>query len=91
MVRDGGFDDLEQLLLRVDGSNGQPVQQLDHQASKTLERSWDADCRAHFDQNTFGSVDVDLQLAGLVDGRIEEGQQALDVEVSSPLRDQWDV
>lgn len=88
VVGDGVFDDLEQLFLRVDGPNGQPVQQLDHKTGEPFECSRNPHGRTDFDQDTFGGVDVDLQPAGLVDGRVKEGQQTLDVEVSSPLQSQ---
>jgi hypothetical protein len=69
------------------------VEQLDHQTSKSLECSRDADGWADFDQNAFSGVDVDLELAGLVDGRVQECKQALDVEVSSPKQSAlvWDM
>ncbi|KAG9796246.1 hypothetical protein KCU88_g352, partial [Aureobasidium melanogenum] len=61
-----------------------PVQELDHKTSKTLERSGNSNGWAHFDQDAFGGVDVDLQFSGLVDGRVEEGQKTLDVEGLGP-------
>ena len=53
------------------------VQQLHHQTSEALECTWDAHSGADPDEDVAGSLDVDLELARLVDGRIEEGQQAL--------------
>lgn len=53
------------------------MQELDHQAGETLEGAWDTDGGADFDQHTFGGVDVDLQLASFVDGRIEKREEAL--------------
>lgn len=53
------------------------MEELDHETSKSLECTWDSDTRAYFDQDTFGSVDVDLQLSGLVDWGVEEGKETL--------------
>jgi hypothetical protein len=50
---------------------------LDHETGESLECSWDADGWADLNKNTLGSVDVDLELAGLVDRRIEEGKETL--------------
>jgi hypothetical protein len=52
---------------------------LDHETGESLECSWDADGWADLNKNTLGSVDVDLELAGLVDRRIEEGKETLRV------------
>ncbi len=77
MVRDGVLDDLQELLLRVDRSNRESVQELDHQPSESLEGTWDADRWADFDENPTGGMDVDLEHARLVDRRVEEGEKAL--------------
>lgn len=53
------------------------MEKLDHETSEALEGTWDSDGRANFDKDAFGSVDVDLQLAGLVDRRVEEGKETL--------------
>lgn len=53
------------------------MEQLYHETSKSLERTWDTDGRADFDKDTFGGVNVDLKLASLVDGGIEEGKETL--------------
>jgi hypothetical protein len=53
------------------------MQELDHQAGEALERARDADGRADFDQYTLGGVDVDLQFARFVDGRIQKREKAL--------------
>lgn len=53
------------------------MQELDHQTGEALEGTRNAHGRADFDQNAFGGVDVDLQLSGLVDGGVEEGEKAL--------------
>jgi hypothetical protein len=44
------------------------VEELDHETGETLEGTWDTDLRVDFDENAFGSMDIDLKLAGLVDG-----------------------
>lgn len=77
MVGDGVLDDLEQLLLRVGGPDGETMEQLDHQAGKPLEGAGDADGGRDLDEHPLGRVDVYLQLPGLVDGRVEQREQAL--------------
>jgi hypothetical protein len=71
VVGDGVRDDLEELLLRVRSLDGQAVEKLHHQTREPLERSRDADGRRHLDQHPLRRLDVDLQLPGLVDGRIQ--------------------
>lgn len=77
VVGDRVLDDLEQLLLRVGGANGEPVEQLNHQTGEPLERSRNAHRGIDFDQNALGRVDENLEAAGLVDGRIQESEKAL--------------
>ena len=77
MIGDRVLDHLNQLLLRRCRSNLMPVQQLHHQTSKALEGSRNAHCGADPDEHVACSLDVDLELARLVDRRIEEGEQAL--------------
>lgn len=77
VVGDGVLDDLQELLLGVGGTDGEAVQQLHHQTSETLEGTRNAHARVHFDQDTLGSVDEDLQLTRLVHGGVEQGEQAL--------------
>ena len=36
------------------------MQELDHQAGKALERAWNSNSGADFDEDSFGCVDVDL-------------------------------
>lgn len=79
MVGDGVFDDLQQLLIRVGGSDGEPMKQLDHQTGEPLECTRNPDRRAHFDQNALGGLDIDLELSGLVDRGVEQGEEALEV------------
>lgn len=61
------------------------MQELHHEAGETLKGSRDANRRRHLDEDTLGRVDVYLELAGLVDGRVQEGQEALERAVSMVL------
>lgn len=74
MVGDGILDDFEKLLLRSSRSDGELVQELDHETCETLERTRDAHGWGNLDENAFGGVDVDLKLASLVDGRVQKGE-----------------
>lgn len=47
------------------------MQELDHEACKSFKCSRYADRRRYLNENTFGSMDVDLQPAGFVDGGIQ--------------------
>ena len=60
------------------------MEELNHETGESLECSRNPDGRADFDQDASRGVDVDLKLAGLVDGGVEQCKQALDIEVSSP-------
>lgn len=53
------------------------MKELDHQPSEALECTGNAHGGANFDENAFRRVDVYLELSGFVDGRIEEGKEAL--------------
>ncbi len=77
VVRDRVLDDLEQLLLRCRRSDGQPVEELHHQAREAFERPRNSHGGADFDENAFGGMDVDLELAGLVNRRVKKGEQTL--------------
>jgi hypothetical protein len=77
MLSDWVFDHAKKLLLRSCGSDGHAMEELNHETSKTLECTRDADRGVDFDQNAFCSVDIDLEFASLVDGRVEEGEEAL--------------
>lgn len=68
VVGDGVLDDLEQLLLRVGGADGQSVEQLDHQTGEPLERSRNAHGGIDLDENALGRVNEDLKAASLIDG-----------------------
>lgn len=60
MIGDGILDHFEKLLLRVGGSDGEFVQQLDHEPCKAFERARNSHGRADLDEHTFGGVDVNL-------------------------------
>lgn len=47
------------------------MQQLYHETSEALECSGYSHGGVDFDENIFGGLDVDLELAGLVDRRIQ--------------------
>jgi hypothetical protein len=53
------------------------MQELDHETGEALEGSRYADGRADLDENAFGGVDVDLELAGFVDGGVEKSEETL--------------
>lgn len=78
MVRDRVFDDFEQLFLRIGRADGEPMEQLHHEASKPFEGPRYAYCWTYLDQNSFCCVNVDLQLPGLVDGGVQQSQEALE-------------
>jgi len=77
VLGDWVLDDFEQLFLGIDAANGETMEELDHQAGETLEGAGDTDGGGDFDEDVFGGVDVDLELAGFVDGGVEEGEEAL--------------
>lgn len=72
MLGDGVLNHLEELLLRSSAADGETVEQLDHETGEALEGTWNADGGGDFDEDVFGRVDVDLKLAGFVDGRVEK-------------------
>jgi hypothetical protein len=77
VVGDGVLDDFEELLLRGGAADGELVQELDHETGEAFESSRNAHSGADFDEDAFGRVDVDLEFAGFVDGRVEESEQTL--------------
>lgn len=77
VVGDGVLDDLEQLLLRGGGADGELVEQLNHQTGEALEGTRNADGGRDFNEDALSGVDVDLKLARLVQRRVEEGEQTL--------------
>jgi hypothetical protein len=87
MVGDGVLDNLNELFLRRSGTNLVSVEQLYHETSEALECSGYADCRADPDKYVLVRLDVDLEPAGLVDGRIKESKETLRRHVSGPNYD----
>ena len=77
MVGDRVLDDLQKLLLGVDRSNREAMKKLDHETSESLEGTRNANRRANFDENSFGSMNVDLKLSCLVDRRVKESKETL--------------
>lgn len=77
VVGDRILDDPQQLLLGIGGANGESMQKLDHETGEALEGARNADGRVDLDQDPFGGMDVDLEFASLVDGRVEESEETL--------------
>lgn len=77
MVGNGILNNLEELLVRVGALNRKAVEKLDHQTSKTLESARNADGWRNLDENALCRLNVDLELASLVDGRIKKCEEAL--------------
>jgi hypothetical protein len=50
---------------------------LDHEAGEAFEGTWYPDSWRDLDENAFRCMDVDLQLASLVDGGVEEREKTL--------------
>lgn len=50
---------------------------MDHETSESFERTGNSDTRADFNEDSFGGVDVNLQLSGFVDRRIEQSKETL--------------
>lgn len=53
------------------------MQKLNHETGKALECARYPDSRAHFNENSFRSVNVDLELSCLVHRRVEESEKTL--------------
>jgi hypothetical protein len=77
VVGDRVLDDTQQLLLRRGRSNREAVEELNHQTGEALEGTRDSDGGRDLDQDTLGRANVYLQFAGLVDGRVKQGEEAL--------------
>lgn len=77
MVGNGVLDDPQELLLGCSRSDGETMEKLDHETSEALEGTRDSDGGRNLDEDALGGVDVDLQLASLVDGRVEQSQETL--------------
>jgi hypothetical protein len=87
MIGDGVLDNLDELFLGRRGTNLVSVEQLYHETSEALKCSGDADRRADSDEHVLVRLDVYLEPAGLVDGRIEESKETLTSRVSGPNYD----
>jgi len=70
MVRDGVFNDLDELLVGRGGADLMPVEELHHQSSEALESARNSNSRADLNEHAAGGLDVDLELARLVDWRV---------------------
>ena len=77
VVGDGVLDDLDELLVGSRGADLVAMQQLHHQTGEALEGTRDAHGGVDLDEDAPRCLDVDLQLARLVDGRVEQRKQAL--------------
>lgn len=91
MLGDGVLNDLQELFLGINRSNGESMKQLHHETRKPLEGSGNSNRRADLDQDALGGVDENLQFAGLVDRRVEESEKTLHVEVSLSLPCKWEI
>lgn len=74
MVRDGVLDHFQKLLLRCSRSNGELVEELNHETCESLEGTRDTHSRRYFDEDSFSGVNVDLELASLVDWGVQKGE-----------------
>lgn len=74
MVSNRVLDHTKKLLVGVGGADREPVKKLHHETGEALEGSRNAHRWRHFDQDALGCMDVNLEPAGLVDGRVEKGQ-----------------
>ena len=50
---------------------------MDHKTGETLEGTRNSDSRADFDEDSFGSMDVNLEFSGFVNRRIKESKETL--------------
>lgn len=66
------LDDTEKLLGGCRGADRELVEKLNHKTGETLERTWNTDGRIDFDKYTLGGLDVDLELSGFVEWRIQQ-------------------
>lgn len=63
------------------------MQQLDHQTGEALKGSGDTDRGRDLNEDTLGSMDVNLELASFVDGRVQQGEETLVGDVRSGITD----
>ena len=57
------------------------MQELDHETREALEGPRNSHSGTDFDQNTFGRVNVYLELPSLIDWRVEQGEKTLEWSV----------
>lgn len=62
------------------------TRRLTHEAGEALVRARHAHLGAHVDEHVFGGADVDLEVAGLVERRVEHGHELLVQDVRARLR-----
>jgi hypothetical protein len=53
------------------------MEELNHETGESFEGTRDTDCRTDFDEDAFGSVDVDFEFTSLVDRRVEKSKKTL--------------
>lgn len=71
------LDDLQELLLRVRRANRKTVEKLNHETGESFESTWNTDGWRDLNQDTLCCMDVDLELASLVDRRVEKCKKTL--------------
>ena len=57
---------------RVDGSDCEAMEELNHETSEPFEGTRNSNSRADFNEDSFGCVDVNLKLSCFVDRRVEQ-------------------
>ncbi len=77
MIGDRVLDDFQKFLLRVDGSDCEPMEELNHKTGESFESSWYSDSGADFNEDSSSGVDVDLKFPRLIDGRVQQGKKTL--------------
>jgi hypothetical protein len=86
MFSDGVLYDTKEFFLGSGRADRHAVEELHHQTSEPLECARNADRWVYFNKDAFGSMNIDLEFASLVDGRIEKGEETL----LKSVRGQWD-
>ena len=77
VLGEGILDDLHQARGGTGRLDFHFMQQLYHQAREALVRAGDADGGVDLDQHILSGADVHLETSGLVEGRVDQGQQFL--------------
>lgn len=86
MIGDWILDHLKQLFLRVGRADGQPVQQLHHQSSKSLEGAGYSHRWADLDEDALGGMNVYLEFSSLVEWRVEQGKKTLEATLATAYK-----